>query len=571
MSIDILNMGMYLNWFQNVSILVMLLLLYNFIPDRFFITKKFHYSVYVGFIFSVAAVLAIFIEWSTSSHSEIGLNAILVPLAGLFGGLVSALIITLFLLICNIFLENNDLFNPLSIILVITAIIGCIFYYLRERHILKISPHWMIALLSISVSITTVSLLYSFSLGDITPGLSIQNPLIQIGIVDIGGLLVLGLVILYIDQNKESDFELLAYKEHLEALVQERTTDLENVNALHQATIESTTDGIVVIDFNGVIQDYNHAATQILDFPLNMVPENTININEILKTKISGFQTTDQIFIDSEYSDQLFSTNLTFNSGNIYELHVTPHQLKGKTIGSVINFRDITKRKLAEDALYTANQKLILLSGITRHDILNQLTALNLYLNLIIEEISDPELIEYVKKSNQIAEVIQRQIEFTRDYPDIGLKKPVWVDLADTFNQATKSFANSDIVFSFQGTNILIYTDPLLERAFYNLIDNSLRHGKHVTSIQLTTIPDGDNLIICYKDNGSGVEPQDKHKIFEEGYGKHTGMGMFLIHEILSITGIHIEETGIYGVGVRFDIHVPAGKFRIQHGETRAL
>ena len=40
-------------------------------------------------------------------------------------------------------------------------------------------------------------------------------------------------------------------------------------------------------------------------------------------------------------------------------------------------------------------------------------------------------------------------------------------------------------------------------------------------------------------------------------------MGLFLIREILSITGISIQETGIYGDGVRFEMKVPAGKWRI--------
>ncbi|PKL57911.1 MAG: sensor histidine kinase, partial [Methanomicrobiales archaeon HGW-Methanomicrobiales-5] len=41
------------------------------------------------------------------------------------------------------------------------------------------------------------------------------------------------------------------------------------------------------------------------------------------------------------------------------------------------------------------------------------------------------------------------------------------------------------------------------------------------------------------------------------GFGKHTGLGLFLSREILSITGISITETGTPDKGVRFEIHVP--------------
>jgi signal transduction histidine kinase len=46
------------------------------------------------------------------------------------------------------------------------------------------------------------------------------------------------------------------------------------------------------------------------------------------------------------------------------------------------------------------------------------------------------------------------------------------------------------------------------------------------------------------------------------GFGKNTGLGLFFSREILSITGISITETGVYGVGARFEIRVPGGIWR---------
>jgi signal transduction histidine kinase len=75
--------------------------------------------------------------------------------------------------------------------------------------------------------------------------------------------------------------------------------------------------------------------------------------------------------------------------------------------------------------------------------------------------------------------------------------------------------------------------------------------------------PGPDDLIITVEDNGTGVPPDKKEKIFEKGYGKHTGFGLFLAREILAITGITIHEKGVYGKGARFEIHVPKGSYRI--------
>jgi signal transduction histidine kinase len=67
-----------------------------------------------------------------------------------------------------------------------------------------------------------------------------------------------------------------------------------------------------------------------------------------------------------------------------------------------------------------------------------------------------------------------------------------------------------------------------------------------------------------YKDNGAGILEKDKAKIFDHGVGRHTGLGLYLVREILSITGITIQETGEPNKGVRFTLTVPKGAFRIK-------
>ncbi len=47
------------------------------------------------------------------------------------------------------------------------------------------------------------------------------------------------------------------------------------------------------------------------------------------------------------------------------------------------------------------------------------------------------------------------------------------------------------------------------------------------------------------------------------GFGKNTGIGLFLAREILSITGITIRETGTPGKGTRFEITVPKGAYQV--------
>jgi signal transduction histidine kinase len=110
--------------------------------------------------------------------------------------------------------------------------------------------------------------------------------------------------------------------------------------------------------------------------------------------------------------------------------------------------------------------------------------------------------------------------------------------------------------------NAEIYADPLLEKVFYNLVDNAIRYGEKITTIRFYfQISDKGLSLIC-EDDGAGIAPEQKTRIFERGVGRNTGMGLFLSQEILGITGITITENGIFGEGARFEIHIPRGMFR---------
>lgn len=102
-----------------------------------------------------------------------------------------------------------------------------------------------------------------------------------------------------------------------------------------------------------------------------------------------------------------------------------------------------------------------------------------------------------------------------------------------------------------------VFADPLITEVFFNLIDNSLRHGEKTTTIRFAFgIRDGNCVVVC-EDDGDGVEPGLKEKIFERGFGKNTGFGLFLSREVLGITGITIRERGTRNGGTVRDHDTP--------------
>ena len=228
---------------------------------------------------------------------------------------------------------------------------------------------------------------------------------------------------------------------------------------------------------------------------------------------------------------------------------------------------DITDNKQAQEALTQANKKLNLMNNITRHDILNQLTALIGFLEISRNDTKDPELLKFIHKEELAANAIRSQILFTRDYQDVGVHSPKWQDVAETVSLAiaTIDLRKAGVDLNLQHTQV--FADPLLEKVFYNLVENSIRHGENVTKITLTAMVDANGMDLIYEDNGAGVPVDAKEKIFRREYFKNTGFGLFLTREILAITGLSIVENGVPGSGARFVIHVPKGMFRIGSGE----
>ena len=243
-------------------------------------------------------------------------------------------------------------------------------------------------------------------------------------------------------------------------------------------------------------------------------------------------------------------------STNILELH-------GKKAALSIA-RDITERKRAEEALRQANKKLTLLSGITRHDINNQLLALNGFLKLLQKQARDPALEDYFTRITKASTRIAAMIEFTKEYEEIGVNVPAWqntrtlVDTAAKQAPLGKVMVKNDLPACAE-----VFADPLIVKVFYNLVDNAVRYGWKITTIRLFVEECNSNHIVICEDDGDGVPADEKEEIFERGFGKNTGLGLALSREILDITGITITETGEPGKGARFEMTVPKGAWRM--------
>jgi PAS domain S-box-containing protein len=234
----------------------------------------------------------------------------------------------------------------------------------------------------------------------------------------------------------------------------------------------------------------------------------------------------------------------------------------GGFVGRWATNRDITGSRRIGIMLAQSNLILDRLMTSTRHDIINQLMVLSGALELIRQLGPSSEGAHYLAMSEDALSTIDREIQFTREYRDLGIPGPRWQNVHDTFRDASKYREIGRIRIEAADDALEVFADPLLEKVFSHLISHTLAKGENATFIRLSHVQSGEELVIRVEDDGPGIALAEKPYLFDRGFGPGRRPELCFAREILSITGISISEAGISGRDTRFEIIVPEWAYR---------
>lgn len=254
-----------------------------------------------------------------------------------------------------------------------------------------------------------------------------------------------------------------------------------------------------------------------------------------------------------------------FNGGRGAHLRFSATPLvdvNGNITGAIESIRDITDQVMTQAALEKTGNRLNTLAGILRHDMSRKLAVLYGHLRVGVLKFNDPEVIAFISSIQNAANGINRQIEISREYRDIGSTPPAWVPVQDAFSDAVRRLDMGTVVFHAWTGRLEVFSDPHLPTVFYHILHNSLKPEIGTTKIIATYHLRPDGCAIIIEDNGTGIAEHAKALLFEKREDSY-GRGLFLAHEIVSITGMTIRETGSYGEGARFEIFIPSEGYRI--------
>ncbi|OGW65544.1 MAG: hypothetical protein A2222_02675, partial [Nitrospirae bacterium RIFOXYA2_FULL_44_9] len=133
---------------------------------------------------------------------------------------------------------------------------------------------------------------------------------------------------------------------------------LKQALSLQIAVVESTTDGILVVDKHGKIASFNKKFLELWRIPDSVIAsrDDKQSLNFILPQlkNPSGFiSKVEELY--SQPEAESFDT-LEFRDGRTFERYSRPQKIDGNTIGRVWSFRDVTDRKQTEEELFQTTQ-----------------------------------------------------------------------------------------------------------------------------------------------------------------------------------------------------------------------
>jgi len=216
-------------------------------------------------------------------------------------------------------------------------------------------------------------------------------------------------------QIQQRDAALQAANEGLEKRVEARTQELESSLSLLHATVESTADGILVVDRRGKVVTYNKKFATMWHIPETVLSSD--DDERLLGAVLDQLSDPDG-FLDKVR--QLYATPdaesfdvITFKDGRIFERYSQPQYVRDQIVGRVWNFRDVSERKRAESKLETLHRQLLDTSrqaGMAEvatnvlHNVGNVLNTVNVSISIASDKVRKSRIANLAKAAGLLEE-----------------------------------------------------------------------------------------------------------------------------------------------------------------------
>jgi signal transduction histidine kinase len=364
--------------------------------------------------------------------------------------------------------------------------------------------------------------------------------------------------------------------------LRQASAERERARSLLEATLESTVDGLLVVDLSGRIAAYNRRLIEMWSLPSELLDgadfEHLLAIADAQLEPASAAACMRRVrALQTDIAAESFDS-LVFKDGRFFERYSRPQRIGDEIVGRVWSYRDVTERERslrdAQRALAVRDEFL----SVVAHEIRGPLTSLHLASQGVrrdAPEATKAKLLDIIDREgrrvarfiNELVDVIRirgGQLPFVFESVDLtAVVREVVQDAA-----ADAARCGSPVTISAHGPVIGTWDRNRVEQVVTNLLSNAIKFGRG-RPIEIHLETDGHQAKMAVRDEGIGIEPAATAKLFSpferavlpQQYGG-LGLGLYIVRTIVDGLGGVVRLDSMLNVGTTVTVELPLERTR---------
>jgi two-component system cell cycle sensor histidine kinase/response regulator CckA len=395
-------------------------------------------------------------------------------------------------------------------------------------------------------------------------------------------MLIQNLSLQYDLQVQKQNLEV--YSLQLESMVDDRTKELSKSNKWHQALFENATDGIVVLDRNGIIMNANDRACEMHGFSKEALVGSHSSLLEVDENRFGAAERFQQLLKGETF---VYETAHYKKNGSRVFLEVSSKAISIHDEVFIQSFqRDITEKKKIQEHLFQAQKmdSIGMLAGGIAHDFNNVLTAILGYADLIRRDVGANEkvlsrLSVIENASRKAGRMVSQLLGFARKSEIEMVPFDINAVVHDTVKLLERVIDKRVVVRLDLNEHIPSVQGDVnkIEQVLMNFMVNARDAMPYGGVITITStaidarpgvagvppyIPDGRYVVLSVADTGVGIPEEIQRKIFEPFYttkerGKGTGLGLAMVYGVVTEHKGFVTVQSKINQGTTFTIYLP--------------
>ncbi|HHY73600.1 MAG TPA: PAS domain S-box protein [Bacillus bacterium] len=380
-----------------------------------------------------------------------------------------------------------------------------------------------------------------------------------------------GTITLMTSLEESSSFHLGLVSSAVDSIERESELRLKNkqLHLFNEIIINSTKNGIITVDKNGFITEFNGVAEDYTGLKRNEIIGKNIDCIDLISTYISKV-----LFENEKFEDLEIHFPKDNNINRVCLFDVFPIYDENQLIGAYSQFRDITERFQLEQQMI-ANEKLSVIGKLSAglaHEIRNPLTPISGFLQLLERNIEDAGTKRYFQiirdELNRIKELVNNFVMVAK--PEAPSRSLVDIQsiVTETVHlmKSQASLCNTSIIFIDQA-NDLVYVNVdknQIKQVLMNLLQNAIEeNGGNEIKVVVEENFLEKVVEVSVIDKGLGMDDEVFKNLFTPFFTtkeKGTGLGLSICNTIIQNHNGTIEVDTEKNIGTTFKIKLPIMK-----------